>query len=296
MCGNYQIIEVQSDWTPNTEDLGSKSKFWYIKPDDTVHWLFKYPRENTGEHWAEKIASELAACLNIDHANVELALFEGKRGSVSESFANGDHELVHGNQLLEWVVQEYHPETKFGQSDHTLNNIWRVMEGIFAKPEGVARAKIRFSEYVILDALVVNTDRHHENWGVLRKRENNSWIGTIAPSFDHASSLGRELLDTHRDRFLMENRVGNYAEKGHGAIFWTGDERRAPSPLELARLAIKSYPEEFRPALDKLNSLNKNLITNLVNNVKDDWMSNSAKKFAIALMHYTLEQLRELNR
>lgn len=296
MCGHYPIIEVESDWTTNKEDLGSKTKFWYIKPDETVHWLFKYPRKNTGEHWAEKIASEIAACLNIKHANVELAQFEGKRGSVSESFSNGDHELVHGNQLLEWVVQGYLPETRFGQSDHTLNNIWRVIEKFFAKPIGVIRAKNQFSGYVILDALVVNTDRHHENWGLLRKRENDSWRGSIAPTFDHASSLGRELLDPHRDRLLMENGVGNYAEKGRGAIFWSEDDRHGPSPLELARLAFKSYPEDFRPALAKLNSLNKNLITDLVNSVNDEWMSHSAKKFAIALMHYTLEQLRELNR
>ncbi len=295
MIDQYPIIEVESDWTTDKEDLGSKTKFWYTKPNETVDWLFKYPRENTGEHWAEKIASELSARLNIEHAKVELAQCEGERGSVSESFTNADHELVHGNQLLERFVREYHPEKKFGQSDHTLDNIWRVMEGVFLDPKDVVQAKIQFSGYVILDALVVNTDRHHENWGLLRKRENHSWRRFIAPSFDHASSLGRELLDHRRERLLLENGIGNYAEKGRGAIFWTEDDQHGPSPLELARLAIKSNPEIFDPALAKLDGLNKNSITDLVNRVNDDWMSHSAKKFAIALMHYTLEQLRELN-
>ena len=296
MCGHYPIIEVESDWTTNKEDLGSKTKFWYTEPDETVHWLFKYPRDNTGEHWAEKIASELSECLDIEHANVELAQFERKRGSVSESFANEDHELIHGNQLLEWVVQGYHPERKFGQSGHTLDNIWQVMDYVFLDSEGVDRAKSQFSEYVILDALVANTDRHHENWGLIRKYENDSWRDSIAPSFDHASSLGRELPDPHRDRLLMENEVGKYVEKGRGAIFWREDDRHGPSPLELARLAIESYPKYFYPALAKLDGLNKNLIAELVNRVNDEWMSHSAKKFAITLMHYTLEQLRELNR
>ena len=115
----------------------------------------------------------------------------------------------------------------------------------------------------------------------------------MRPLSNHRSAIR---LDPHRDRLLMENRVGNYAEKGHGAIFWTGDERRASSPLELARLAVRSYPKDFRRALAKLDNLNKKLITDLVNSVNDEWMSHSAKKFAIALMHNTFEQLRELNR
>ena len=43
--------------------------------------------------------------------------------------------------------------------------------------------------------------------------------------------LGRELLDERRDRLLAENGVGDYAEKGRSAIYWSEDERRGPSPL-----------------------------------------------------------------
>ena len=92
------------------------------------------------------------------------------------------------------------------------------------------------------------------------------------------------------------NTVGKYVKKSARVIFWREDDRHGPSPLELARLAIGSYPEYLYPALAKLDGLNKNLIAELVNRVNDEWMSHSAKKFAITLMHHTLEQLRELNR
>ena len=85
-------------------------------------------------------------------------------------------------------------------------------------------------------------------------------------------------------------------QKSARVIFWREDDRHGPSPLELARLAIESFPEYFYPALAKLDGLNKNLIAELVNRVNDEWMSHSAKKFAITLVHYTSEQLRELNR
>ena len=65
----YPIVEVQEDWALEgvREDLGSKPKFWY-RPDETeVDWLFKYARENTGEHWSEKIAAEVAGLLDVTH-------------------------------------------------------------------------------------------------------------------------------------------------------------------------------------------------------------------------------------
>ena len=57
--------------------MGSKSKFWCRIEGREGKWLFKYPRENTGEHWAEKIA--VAEHLGIPHGAVELAVFNRNR-------------------------------------------------------------------------------------------------------------------------------------------------------------------------------------------------------------------------
>ena len=78
----YPIMNVHNEWRPESEPMGSKKKFWF-RPDDSVRrdWLFKYPRPETGEHWAEKIAAEIATTLETPHAKVELAVFQGDRGS-----------------------------------------------------------------------------------------------------------------------------------------------------------------------------------------------------------------------
>lgn len=75
-------MEVKSEWERESEDMGSKRKFWYNN-QDSGKWLFKYPRGDSGEHWAEKIAAEVAGILGIDHAIVELAVFEGSMGSTT---------------------------------------------------------------------------------------------------------------------------------------------------------------------------------------------------------------------
>ena len=294
MSGPYKIVEVQSDWRIAVEEMGSKEKFWYRNPDPDPDWLFKFPQGNTGQHWAEKIAAEVAALFGTLHAKVELAEFQGTRGSVTESFARRGRELVHGNQLLGRVIHGYDAERTLRQSAHTLSNIWQVMDRVFVTAESAGRAKLRIAEYLVLDALIGNTDRHHENWGLLRKRAGDHWRGFVAPSFDHASSLGRELLDGRRDRHLAENHVGNYAEKGRGAIYWSEEERRGPSPLELVRQGTARHPELFRPALVKLERLDENALRGLVNRVPNDWMTCSAREFASALLCYNFEQLRGL--
>ena len=98
MSDPYRIVEVKPEWVIDREDMGTKTKFWYRDPDEDVNWLFKYPRQNTGEHWAEKTAAEVASALGVRHAKVELAQFEGDRGSATESFARGGRALHHGNQ------------------------------------------------------------------------------------------------------------------------------------------------------------------------------------------------------
>ena len=97
----YPIEEVFPEWVLQPEDLGGKEKFWYRKQGETaVPWLFKYPRPNSGEHWAEKIAAEVAGLLSISCARVELATFQGFRGSSSESFLGQNQQLFLGNQIL----------------------------------------------------------------------------------------------------------------------------------------------------------------------------------------------------
>ena len=291
---SYPIIEVDPDRTLQPEAMGGKRKFWYREPDQDTDWLFKYPRENTGEHWAEKVAAEIAAQLGVLHGRVELARVAGTRGTATLSFTNV-RQLFHGNQLLLKRVADYDADMMFGQSDHTLSNIWRVMEA-FRSKDAVHRAKCRFAGYLVLDAVIGNTDRHHENWGLLLRRTETGWNGRVAPSFDHASSLGRELQDSARDRILQQRQVGRYSERGRGGIYWSEGDTRGPSPLELARRAVSSEPEFFQPMAQRLRRLNDNILLEVVQRVPSGWMSPSARQFAVELMRYNLAQLREVIR
>lgn len=294
----FPIRIIEREWVLEQEAMGSKVKFWFRDSKDNPEWLFKYPQANTGQHWAEKIAAEYAAELEIPHAKVELAEFDGVRGSATESFARDGRELYHGNQILAGQVLGYDQSKKFRQTSHTLANIFGAIERSFADAENVVAAKQRIAAYIVLDALIGNTDRHHENWGILVERVSGGRTAMIAPSFDHASSLGRELRDEGtgkcRSRILSENRVGQYSEGAPGAIYGTEQDRRGLSPLALARRAASEYRTLFGPLLKGLDKLKVERVHGIVQQIPAAWMSDTERQFAIELTCYNLHQLKSI--
>jgi hypothetical protein len=295
---DYPVIQIEPGWVLEPEALGSKRKFWFRGQGYQAEWLFKFPEKNTGQHWAEKIAAEVAEILDIPHARVELAEFQGTRGSTTESFARDGWELFHGNQILAGKVLGYDPDKKFQQSDHTLTNIFSAIDMTFPTSETPHIFKRQFAEFLVLDALIGNTDRHHENWGILRRRAGDGWEGMLAPTFDHASSFGRELLDANegkcRERLLREGRVGEYAEKARGGIYWEVTDKHGLSPLELVRRAAPLYSRLFKSALSPLRFASRNLVQEIIDPVPADWMTPLQREFAIELICYNYSELQKI--
>lgn len=296
MKAPYGIVEIARQQILGPEHMGSKAKFWcQLESSERgrqARWLFKHPQEHTGQHWAERIAAELAARLGIPHAPVRLATYEGARGSICKSFVRPDAPLFHGNELLSFFAAGYDRKKKYGQSDHNLKNIFLLFDRLFSDPAARKRVRRQFAGYLVLDALIGNTDRHHENWCATADLSSGSW--ELAPSFDHASSLGRELRDARRSRWLAEGWVGRYARKGRSGIFWSSRDRRPPSPLNLVRLAAARHPTSFRRALRSVRQLPDASVREVINRVPVAWMSQPAREFTTELVLYTQQQLAEV--
>ena len=232
--------------------------------------------------------------MGVSHARVELAEHEGNRGSITENIVPENYDLIHGNEVLESADFPHAvDDLNFHRSDHTLENIWLALDRTFESETARTEVKNQFVEYLVLDAVVGNTDRHSENWGILQNQGASRRVESLAPSYDHGSSLGHEFRGEDRKRVLAEHGVGRYAERGRGQIYWQRTDRRGPSPLKLIRLATPRYPEVFHTAKAKLDSLSDSHLRDIVNAVPEEWMAPSAKSFAIALMTYSCKQLRD---
>ncbi|HEV7869141.1 MAG TPA: HipA domain-containing protein, partial [Chthoniobacteraceae bacterium] len=253
-------------------------------------WLFKEARENTGEDWSEKVASEIAALLGVSTHRAELAIWEGRRGCAVRSFLDpGKQFLVHGNELLGGIITGYDKAKLRGQADHTFDNIVAVLERLFRDEKARTLAASRMAGYVVLDALTGNTDRHHENWGIVLEPRGTATkrmtsLVQLAPTFDHASSLGRELTDDAREEHLRRGTLERYIRKGRGGIYASPDARHGMSPLGAAEMLAQRYPAFFRPWQERVAAIEGEKCQQLIQRVPSGRMSEAARAFAVTFL------------
>jgi hypothetical protein len=92
-----------------------------------------------------------------------------------------------------------------------------------------------FAGYLVLDALIGNTDRHQENWAVIANHSHRR----LSPTFDHASSLGFQLDDRDRAERLA-----------------TKDRNRTPEAYaDRARSRFEGHPTPVEVAIECLGTL-----------------------------------------
>lgn len=215
----FDVVELPDDLAERGfEVLGSRDKRW-VELEGAL-WLFKWSTgTRVDEDWAEVLASACAERLGLPHAEYRLAVSAGRRGVLSRKFHSADYDLVLGNQLL--VEQDpVYPMSSGSRYErtpqHTLAAVAAVLDQSprLALPldwqpaEAMRSAADVFAGYLLLDAWVGNTDRHHMNWGVVRRQVDQQ--RHLAPTFDHASSLGAHLSDGER-RGRLTTRDKGYA-------------------------------------------------------------------------------------
>lgn len=288
----FPIIQLTEASVLYDEPMGTKDKFWCQVPGESGggHWLFKQPRQQQEniEHLAEKIACELAGLVQVPCARVELAEYKGVRGSISLDIRSAGEALVHGNEIIAGRVVGYDLQKRRRTSDHTFE---RIRQAILEVCGGRCQEDLRqFAGYLVLDALIGNTDRHHENWAFL-KREAGPTEHRLAPSFDHASSLGREMRDERRVRLVGERMIAEYLRKGVGAIHLQEAEGEKITPLELVNRMATRFPECFCPSLIKVANVTDEAIACIVERIPVGWISAAQKDFAVAVVHESRQQL-----
>jgi hypothetical protein len=213
----FEVINVAGSSQESIETLGTKPKFWFVEPN--LGWcLCKIVRPNTGEDWSEVVSAGIASFMNLPHAEYHLANYSGKRAVVSPTLVRETDTLLLGNELLVQIDESYNVgAARFRQTAHTVAFVFSAIELVnqlnlpmnWLAPERVRTPAELFVGYLALDALIGNTDRHHENWGIIGSLEDGNVVLRLAPTFDHASSLGCHELDAQKTRRLDSN-DGNF--------------------------------------------------------------------------------------
>jgi hypothetical protein len=244
----FDRIDVTAWDVDRDETSGVEEKMWLFKPgtDPRISWLFKSVTVDDeyvcGEDWAEKAAAEIGQLLGVSCARVEMAVRNGRNGSISEDLRSKNYEMQHGALLMQdHEVPGYVPGKVRGRPGHTVENIHRVLSGALPPPQSElpfnASAFDVFAGFMVFDALIANRDRHDENWAVLLPIADDGPM-RLCGSYDHANSLGYNLDDAKRAMYLDRKAgVQGWCRKGTAHRF---EYAPGSSPQTLVQLAVRA--------------------------------------------------------
>ncbi|MFC5471940.1 phosphatidylinositol kinase [Cohnella suwonensis] len=301
----FPVIDISKWFYEDIFVSGSKEKRWYRTPEENQLRLFKLPvsltsgtnpeGESTGEMWAEKIASEVGNTVGLETHQVDIGylhvdplvlehyglshefLGTGIYGALCKSFLNeGEEVLIEGADMIMDFDVTYDRKKLRGNTE-----IYRydLLNRLFNK-HGF---ESKLHEMILLDAILGNTDRHQDNFGIIRNERNKEI--RMAPIYDNSSSLGRELpVERIKQLLSSQEMFDSYIRRSKTLIkIGSIDNIKKVSCIDLLGHALEQKPQ-IKNLIQKLEQLTDEDTNNIVQNVPDEVMSEVQKEFVSRIL------------
>ena len=169
-----------SYYSPDSTSTGNLKKRWKII--NGQRYLLKAgTKPHQYEIFNEIIASKIMNMLGIDHVNYEFTIDDGMLFCRSLDFISYNEDFVSAYQLFK---SENKPNN-VSYYDHILS---------VANKIGLEDYQTYLEQMLFIDHLLGNTDRHFNNFGVIRDAKTLEFTRP-APIFDTGSCLGYNLSD-----------------------------------------------------------------------------------------------------
>lgn len=275
----YKNIDVSSvieigDWHALDEELaGSRVKRTVADPQSDDLFVFKEPKaQREAQIWSELIASFISGDLlewPVQHA--QIATRNGRIGNLLKYVYDPQlGTFLAGEQFCKHVDPDFDPVQG---KRHTWKLIRKIHDSFLGLNEDgtIRHGSMRdmyfkfWARTIAFDTLISNTDRHAENWAILRMPD----VITMAAFFDNATSMGCEVEQNGLNRWFSENdciiesKVASYTAKGCHHLR-DGDKRFSFEAL--ARLVLNDFPE-FRSEFEAIAALDLNSVEGVLNDI-----------------------------
>lgn len=220
--------------SPNNTTDGRLKKTW--KLENNKRYLLKGAYKNeVMQPFNEVLASMICDRLGFDHVTYTLEIVNDKVVSKCECFIDVNKELIPAYQILSDQVAK----------ENAYEEYISILEA-----EGLSNVREKLENMFILDYLLLNEDRHLNNFGIIRDVNTLKWID-LAPIFDNGQSLN--ILD-YTDEELIIN--------GKGRFFYNVDsfETIIPKIRNIKRFDLSKLDgvvEEFDELLHQYQDVTK---------------------------------------
>jgi len=119
---------------------------------------------------------------------------------------------------------------------------------------------------LLFDALIGNTDRHQDNWGLLwiHKADGGRSVRP-APVFDNGTSLGHEIIERKLTDFTDAERLSHYVNRGHHHIRWYMGDSKPQQHVEVLSRLIDVNPRLAAIVECRLQSFDIEIFATMIN-------------------------------
>ena len=174
------ITKETSLRTPNNTTDGMLKKAWII--ENGTRYLLKGGYKNeTLQPFNEVLASEICKRLGFNHVEYTIDTYKDMVVSKCPCFISKDTEFITCSQIK-------HDMPRHDNSKDYEEYIKKL------EKNGIENAREKVENMYILDYLIMNEDRHLNNFGIIRDVNSLKWID-VAPIFDNGQSLNIEYYD-----------------------------------------------------------------------------------------------------
>lgn len=186
------IISESSLKTPNNTTDGMLKKAWII--EDGTRYLLKGGYKNELlQPFNEVLASEICRRLGFNYVDYTLDIYKDTVVSKCHCFITKDTELVTCYQIKSNMERH--------DSEEDYEEYIKELER-----HSIKDARIKMENMYILDFLIMNEDRHLNNFGIIRDVNTLEWLD-VAPIFDNGQSLNIEYYDEEELHISNEGRL-----------------------------------------------------------------------------------------
>lgn len=189
------IVKETALKTPNNTTDGMLKKAWII--DNNTRYLLKSGYKNEIlQPFNEALASEICKRLGFNHVEYTLDTYKDSVVSKCPCFITKDTELVTCYQIKN--------DMKRHDNEEDYEDYVKKLDQM-----GIKNARIQVENMYILDFLIMNEDRHLNNFGIIRDVNSLKWL-SVAPIFDNGMSLNvpyygeDEVIIAGEGRFFYE--------------------------------------------------------------------------------------------
>ncbi len=145
----------------------------------------------------------------------------------------------------------------------------------------------------MLDVLVANQDRHHENWGALR--DDNAL--RLAPTFDHGSSMARNLSDDERQKRLRTHdhnfSIPAFSARARSALYSNVDDPRPLNTMDAFLQFAQIAPTGSKAWISRLHELTRGHIEDVLTELPVERMTPVCRDFTLELLCCNRQRLLE---